>query len=41
MEQEEELSDGMKTVREFKCLGDRVSAGGGCELAASARTRCV
>ena len=31
------LCDDMEIVREFTCLGDRVSAGGGCE---TARTRC-
>ena len=30
----------MKTVMEFTYLGDRVSAGGGCEAAVTARTRC-
>ena len=30
----------METVREFTYLGDRVSAGGGCEAAVTARTRC-
>ena len=39
-EQEEKLRDEVKTVSEFTCLGDRVSAGGGCEAAVSARTRC-
>ena len=27
-------------MREFTCLRDRVSAGGGCETAVTARTRC-
>ena len=40
MEQEEKLSDEVETVREFTYLGDRVSAGGGCEAAVTARTRC-
>ena len=31
MEQEETLCDEVETVEEFTCLGDRVSAGGGCE----------
>ena len=31
----------METVSEFTYLGDRVSAGGGCEAVVSARTRCV
>ena len=30
----------METVREFTYLGDRVSAGGGCKAAVTARTRC-
>ena len=30
----------MGTVREFTYLGDRVSAGRGCEAAVIARTRC-
>ena len=30
----------MKTVRDFTYLGDTVSAGGGCEAAVTARTRC-
>ena len=30
----------METVREFTYLGDRVSAGGGCIVAVTARTRC-
>ena len=29
----------METVSEFTCLGDRVSAGGGCKTAVTARTR--
>ena len=40
MEQEEKLCDDVETVREFQYLGDRVSAGGGCEAAVTARTRC-
>ena len=40
MEQEEELCDEEGTVREFTYLGDRVSAGGGCDVAMTARTRC-
>ena len=40
MEQEEKLCEGVKTVREFTYLGDRVSDGRGCEAAVSARTRC-
>ena len=30
----------MRRAREFTHLGDRVSAGGGCEAAVTARTRC-
>ena len=30
----------MKTVRELTYLGDKVSAGGGCNAAVTARTRC-
>ena len=30
----------METVSEFTYLGDRVGAGGGCEVAVTARTRC-
>ena len=33
MEQVEELCLDVKTVQEFTYLGDRVSAGGGCETA--------
>ena len=40
MEQEEKLCDEVETVREFTYLCDRVSAGGGCEAAVPARTRC-
>ena len=29
----------METVRECSCVGDRVSAGGGCVTAVAARTR--
>ena len=38
MEQEEKLCDVVETVREFTYLGDRVSAGGGCEATVTART---
>ena len=38
--QEEKLSDEVETEMEFTYLGDRVSAGGGCEAAVTARTRC-
>ena len=31
----------METVREFTHIGDRMSAGGGCEAAATAISRCV
>ena len=40
MEQEERLSDEVETLRQFTYLGDRVSAGGGCEDVVTARTRC-
>ena len=40
MEQEEKLRDEVETVSELTYLGDRVSAGGGCEAAVTARTRC-
>ena len=40
MEQEEKLCDKVETVRELTYLGDRVSAGGGCEAAVTARTKC-
>ena len=39
VEQEEKLCDEVETVREFTYLGDRVSAGEGCEAAVTARTR--
>ena len=32
MEQEEKLCDDVETVRELTYHGDRVSAGGGCEV---------
>ena len=38
MEQEVKLCDEVETVREFTCLGDRVSAGGGCEAAVTVIT---
>ena len=40
VEQEVKLCDEVETVSEFTYLGDRVSAGGGCEAAVTARTRC-
>ena len=40
MEQEEKLCHEVEIVREFIYLGDRVSAGGGCETAETARTIC-
>ena len=39
VEQEVKLCDEVETVWEFTYLGDRVSAGGGCEAAVAARTR--
>ena len=40
MEQEEKLHHEVETVGEYTYLGDRVSAGGGCEAAVTARTSC-
>ena len=40
VEQDKTLCDEMKTVKEFTYHGDRVSAGGGCEAAVTARRRC-
>ena len=40
VEQEEKLLDEVETESEFTYLGDRVSAGPGCEAAVTARTRC-
>ena len=40
MEQEVKLCDEVETVSEFTYLGDRVNAGGGCEAAVAAKTRC-
>ena len=40
MGQEVKLCDEVETVCEFTYLGDRVSAGGGCEAAVTAGTRC-
>ena len=40
VEQDKRLCDKLETVREFTHLGDRVRAGGGCEAAVTARTRC-
>ena len=40
MELKERLSDEVETEREFTYLGDRVSAGGECAAAVTARTRC-
>ena len=39
VEQEEKLRVEVETVR-FQYLGDRESAGGGCEAVVTARTRC-
>ena len=36
----EKSCDGVEAVRGFTYLGDRVSAGGGCEAAVTARARC-
>ena len=40
VEQEVTLCDEVETVSECTYLGDSVSAGGGCEAAVTARTRC-
>ena len=40
VEQEDKLCDDVETVSEFTYLGDRVSAGGGCEAAITVGTRC-
>ena len=40
VEQEDKSCDEVETVMEFTYLGDRVSAGGGCEAVVTARTRC-
>ena len=39
MEERETLCNKVETVREFIYLGDRMSAGGGCEVAVIWRTR--
>ena len=39
MEQEETLCDDVEAVMAFTYLGDRVSAGGECEAAVTARAR--
>ena len=38
-EQEEKLCNAVETVMQFTYLGDRVSAGGGCETTVSTRKR--
>ena len=40
VEQEDKLCDEVESVQECPYLGDRVSAGGGCEADVTARTRC-
>ena len=40
VEQEVKLCEEVKTVKEFIYLGNRMSAGGGCEAAVIVRTRC-
>ena len=40
MEQEERLCDEEETGRDFTCLGDRESTGGGCEVVVTAKIRC-
>ena len=39
MEQEDKLFDEVETARELTYLGDRMSAGGGCEAVMTARIR--
>lgn len=39
VEQEEKLCDEVESVKEFTYLGDKVSVGGGCEAAVTARAR--
>ena len=41
MEQEIKSCDKVESVREMTYLGDRASAGGGYDAAATARTKCV
>ena len=36
----EKMCNKVKTVKKFTCLGNRVSAGGGCEAVVTVRTRC-
>ena len=38
VEQEENLCNGVETIKEFSYLGDRVNAGGGCEAVVTVRT---
>ena len=40
VEWEKKLCQEIETVMEFAYLGDRLSAGGGCEADVAARTRC-
>ena len=40
VEQVEKLFDEVDSVMEFTCPGDSFSAGGGCEAAVTAKTRC-
>ena len=40
VEQEEKWCDEVETAKEHTYLGDRVSAGGGCEAAVTVRTGC-
>ena len=40
MIQEENLCDEVETVGDITYLGDRVSAGGGCVAAVTAKARC-
>ena len=39
LEQEEKLCNEVETERELTYIGDKVSAGGGCEAAVAVRTK--
>ena len=41
VEREEKLCHEVVIVREFTCLGDGVSAGGGCEAVVTVTRRCA
>ena len=40
MKHKEKQCDEVETVKKFTYHGDRVSAGGGCEVTVTAKTRC-